>query len=137
MSRLRDSFARARVGGFAVRFYDVFLPRDPRFKALFAKTDLDGQRQLLEHGIFALLDFAEGKALGHIAVDRLGRSHHSKKLRVTSDMYPIWIDCVIHTLTELDGEFSSSLATEWRSALQKGIDVMIATSAKMASGPTE
>jgi len=125
MSEVIDSFYRARNSGVAEKFYSIFLDADPRIRPLFKNTDFEKQKGLLLHGIFVLLQFADGKAVGELAVDRLGESHSRKKMNIMPDMYPIWVDCLMKTMAEKDPKFSPALEAKWRVALQKGIDVMM------------
>jgi hemoglobin-like flavoprotein len=124
MSEVMESFHRVCNKEFAGRFYDIFLDADPRIKPLFKHTDFERQSELLLHGIFVLLEYAEGKAVGELAIQRLGELHSRKRMDVTPDMYPIWVNCLIKTLAETDPRFSPELETKWRKALKKGIDIM-------------
>ncbi|HUK57077.1 MAG TPA: globin [Nitrospiria bacterium] len=119
------SFRRVPEGRLADRFYEIFLKTDPRFKPLFAKTDFERQKELLVHGIFALLEYAKGSATGRMAVRRLGELHSRKRMNITKDMYPVWVFCLIQALREVDPQFTPLLETQWREALQKGIDLMV------------
>jgi hemoglobin-like flavoprotein len=125
MEEVRKSFQRACNTEFEERFYEFFLDADPRIRPLFQKTDFTRQKDLLLHGIFALVEYAEGKAIGELAIQRLGELHSRKKMDVTPDMYPVWVDCLMKALAEKDPKFSPALEAQWRRALQKGIDVMI------------
>lgn len=120
------SFRRARNKQLAESFYQRFLAADYRIQSLFANTNFTRQKELFLHGVFSLLEYAQGKAVGELAIRRLGMLHSRKRLNISPDMYAIWVDCLIQSLWEKDPQFSASLEQEWRSALQKGIDRMIA-----------
>lgn len=34
-------------------------------------------------------------------------------MNVTPDLYPIWVDCLMKTIAELDPEFSPELERQW------------------------
>jgi len=79
--------------------------------------------RLIEYpGALQVLDFADGKAAGRLAIERLGELHSRKRMNITPDMFPIWVDCLMATLSELDPEFTPELEQRWRQALQPGID---------------
>ncbi|HSG04920.1 MAG TPA: globin, partial [Nitrospiria bacterium] len=109
MSDVMDSFRRAQGSRFAETFYKIFLDSDPRFRPMFKNTDFNRQRQLLLHGVHMLLDYAAGNAIGKMAIERLGTLHSRKKMNITEDMYPIWVDCLMKTLRTTDPEFSPKL----------------------------
>jgi hemoglobin-like flavoprotein len=125
MNEAMRSFTRVRNAGLAKRFYELFLAADPRFKEMFRKTDFIKQGELLTHGILVLLQYADGAATGEMAVRRIGELHRPDKINVTPDMYPIWVDCLMKAISEIDPEFTPELERQWRRALQKGIDTMI------------
>jgi hemoglobin-like flavoprotein len=125
MSEVIDSYQRACNPAFVEKFYSIFLDADPRIRPLFKNTDFEKQKGLLLHGMYVLLQYAEGKAIGKMAVNRLGESHSHTKMNIMPDMYPIWVDCLIKALAEKDPKFSPALEMQWRQALQKGIDIMM------------
>jgi hemoglobin-like flavoprotein len=125
IENVMESYRRVQNKGFAERFYQIFLPADPRFNSLFQKTDFARQKELLMHGIFSLLEYAQGSATGSLAIKRLGTLHSRNRMNISADMYPIWIDCLVKTVGELDPKFNRGLEKDWREAVQKGIDAMI------------
>ncbi len=125
MSEVSESFTRIKNQEFAERFYAIFLEADPRIKPLFKNTDFKKQKDLLLHGIWALLEFADGNYMGKLAVDRLGELHSQKQMNIDKDMYPLWVDCILKIVREKDPEYSGKLEIEWRSVLEKGIKQML------------
>lgn len=125
MDEVMRSFNRVRNDGLAERFYEIFLEADPRLKPLFKNTDFKRQRDLLIHAIVMLIEYADGKPLGEMAIRRLGELHSRRKMNVTPDLYPIWVDAMVGALAELDSEFSPDLEQQWRNVMQKGIAVMV------------
>ncbi|MDC4206602.1 MAG: globin domain-containing protein [Candidatus Manganitrophus sp.] len=125
MSEVTRSFNRVRNDGLAERFYEILLEADPRIRPLFNNTDFKRQRDLLIHAIVMLIEYADGKPLGEMAIRRLGELHSRRKMNVTPDLYPIWADAMIDALAQLDPEFSPDLGQKWRNVMQKGIAVML------------
>jgi hemoglobin-like flavoprotein len=120
-----ESFNRVRHKGLAEKFYETLLGADPRIKVMFKNTNFERQRELFVHGVLMLIEYANGKALGEMAIKRLGELHSRRKMNVPPDLYPIWVNCLVETLAKLDPKFSPTLERQWREILQKGIDVMI------------
>ncbi|MDP2343835.1 MAG: globin [Deltaproteobacteria bacterium] len=125
MRTILKSFHRALNKGLPETFYAIFLEHDDRIRELFKNTDFKKQRDLFVHGVLMLIEFADGKAMGLMAMQRLGESHSRKKLNVTPDLYPIWVDSMMEALAKLDPEFTPELERQWRQALRKGIDLLI------------
>lgn len=124
MSDVLKSFQRVRHQGLAEKFYEALLQADPRIKMMFKNTNFERQRELFVHGVLMLIEYANGKTLGEMAIKRLGELHSRRKMSVPPDLYPIWVNCLVETLAKLDPEFSPVLDRQWRATLQKGIDVM-------------
>ena len=125
MIEVMQSFNRVRSNGLAELFYEILLKADPRIRTLFKNTDFKRQRDLLIHAVVMLIDYADGKPLGEMAIKRLGELHSRKKMNVTPDLYPIWVDAMIEALAKLDPEFSPELEKQWRRVMQKGIAIMV------------
>lgn len=125
MNEVMKSFNRVRSNGLAERFYETLLERDPRIKVLFKDTDFKRQKELLIHAIVMLIDYADGKPLGEMAIKRLGELHSRKRMNITPDLYSIWVDAMIDSLAVLDTGFSPEIEQRWREVMQKGIEVMV------------
>jgi hemoglobin-like flavoprotein len=120
---LVKSFRRVRALGFADRFYERLLAGDPAIRAMFEKTDFTRQKELLLHGILMIIDHAEGRPMGTLALERLAERH--VRLKVTRRMFDNWIDCVVVVVRELDPECDAALARRWESAMKAGVDYMV------------
>lgn len=123
MSAAIDSFRRTRHKGLADRFYARFLSADPEIARLFSKTDFTRQKELLLHGIQMLLEYAEGKVLGTMAIERMAEMH--ERIGVTAQMYDIWLDCLVTAVAELDPRYDDSVGRAWQASMQKGIAFML------------
>ena len=124
MTLVMESFSRVYGHRLPERFYEIFLAADPRIRPLFAHTDFARQKELFLHGLVSLLDFAEGKASGQMAIKRLGELHSRRRMNIAPEMFVIWVDCLMKTLAELDPQFSPQLEANWRRTLGPGIDVI-------------
>ena len=118
-----ESFRRIRGDRLVERFYERFVDTDERIRRMFGKTDFVLQRQMLQHGILMILNFANGDAIGSLALKRLGH-RHSKDLGVAPEMYKTFIDCLTQAAAELDPQWSPRLERAWRQDLEVGIAEM-------------
>lgn len=118
-----ESFRRIRSDRLVERFYERFLDSDERVRAMFGKTNFVLQKQMLQHGILMILNFANGDAIGSLALKRLGHRHH-KDLGVGPELYKTFIDCLARSAAELDPQWSPRLERLWRQDLEVGIAEM-------------
>lgn len=103
-------------------FYQRFLASSPRVREKFAHTDMAAQQQLLRHGIMNLVLVARGMPATRLR--QLGESHCRARLDIDAELYDLWVDCLLATLTRHDPDFSPALRQEWREVLEAGIAVM-------------
>ncbi len=125
MQAVRLSFERAKRHSFPERFYESFLAAHPAIRAKFQRTDFDRQRELLVHGVYSMLDYAERTAMGRLALERLARLHSPGQLSIAPWMYRHWLDAFVATLWEVEPEMTDELALAWKDALRPGIQLMI------------
>ena len=123
MSVAMESFRRVRHKGLADRFYARFLNADPEIARLFSQTDLQRQKDLLLHGIHMLLEYADGRLLGTLAMRRMAEMHHHIGVKVA--MYDVWLDCLVVAVAELDPNYSDDVGRAWRASMEQGIAYMI------------
>lgn len=120
---IRTSMGRAIThGDLFARFYEIFLESNPKIKLMFVDTNLETQKALLRQGVNLALMFAEGKAIGKSAMDRLRNSHSKSNIGVDPSMYRYWLDSFIKALNEFDPDFDSALEKQWRQALGVAIE---------------
>jgi hypothetical protein len=124
MRTIRQSFDRARRGRFAEHFYALLLEQSEAIRGTFRNTDFDRQRDLFVHGVYSILDYAEGKPLGRMAIERLAATHGPGGLRVGPAMLDTWTDCFIEALGQSDPELDDSLAKKWRETLAIALNRM-------------
>jgi len=124
LTPVMESFGRVYGHRLSERFYEILLNADPRINALFQHTDFARQRELFLHGLISLLDYAEGKASGQMAINRLGELHSRRRMNIAPEMFIVWVDCLMKTMAELDPQFSPQLEADWRRTLGPGIDVI-------------
>lgn len=119
-----ESFSRVRRVAFARAFYDRFLAADPDVRLRFAKTDFERQQELFLHGVFALIDYAGGRATGVLALRRLATLHGRERLAIPPRLYDLWIQHLLATLAAEDPAWRPELADAWREVMTPGIDVL-------------
>ena len=127
IARFDDSFARifgeqvriSEAGDtFFVAFYDAFLGKSPQIAALFSRTNMTRQASMLRRSLYEFTNFY---VTGTVSEDmrRLAALH--QKLGIPVDLYDLWMDALMDTVAEFDGEFDELTEYAWRLALTPGI----------------
>ncbi|SHF90434.1 hypothetical protein SAMN04487965_2911 [Microbulbifer donghaiensis] len=107
---------------FFVDFYDRFMGSSDEVRALFVDTDMKQQRHLLRNGIMQLVMHARGMPDSKLRA--LGQSHSRNGYNIRPEWYRLWLDALLDTLRQHDGEFSAEVESAWRRAILPGIELI-------------
>ncbi len=120
---IKASMGRAITrGDIFGRFYQIFLQSNPKIKPIFTNVDMEKQKALLRQGINLAIMFAEERAIGQSAMNRLRHSHSKSNLGIDPSMYRYWLDSFMKALSEFDPDFDNTLEKQWRETLTKATD---------------
>ena len=123
---VKESYERCcEIEGFLSTFYARFFEKSPAIPPLFAKTDFERQHRVLQESVEQMVTYATG-------VDDVARwirvtaeIHSREFLDIKPEFYPLWLDSLCETVKECDPKYTPELEKQWRTAMQKGIDLMI------------
>lgn len=122
---------------FFDRFYEMFLGIHPSIRPMFAHTNFAKQKALLREGVAMMLMHLEGKSVGTLCLDRIADTHNTRHMNITPQLYEYWVNSLIATVKEYDGDCTPSLETDWRKALHAGIHYIVMQGTKTASTTQE
>ncbi len=126
------SFYRCRRDGdFVGTFYDLFLSKSPEIAQKFAHTDFKFQKLMLRQSLLEMICFERGIPGTSEEIERLGHSH--RELRITPEMYAMWLDSLCEAIGKHDPEYTPALEQLWRQAMLKSINKMISIGGLEAS----
>jgi len=103
-------------------FYEAFLASDPAIPPLFARTDFDRQKRLLQHALGLLLSFA--RRPNPNLLERLAERHGPADLNIPAEYYQLWVTAVLVAVQKHDLQFSDEIGEAWQAALAPGIRYM-------------
>jgi hemoglobin-like flavoprotein len=103
-------------------FYRHFLASSPLIREKFAKTDMSGQKQLLRQGILNLVMHARG--LPDTKLRALGESHSRQRLDIRPELYDLWLDALLLSISAHDKACDADIRQAWREVLNQGIAVI-------------
>lgn len=117
------SYERCRLSEtFLADFYEAFLGSDPAIPPLFAHTDFDRQRRLLQHALGLLFSFA--RRPNPNLLERIATRHGPAEMNIPADHYPRFLDALLLAVQKHDPEATPAVAEAWRAALAPGIRYM-------------
>lgn len=103
-------------------FYRHFLASSPQVREKFTQTEMSGQKQLLRQGILNLVMHARG--MPDTKLRALGESHSRGKLDIRPELYDLWLDALLLTVSEHDQQCNAEIRLAWSEVLNKGIAVI-------------
>ena len=133
LDEVTASYHRCRTDdSFFDTFYDDFLAKSPVIAEKFRHTDFVHQKLMLRESLLEMLCFEQGMDGAREDIKLLGRRH--KDLRITPEMFAMWLDSLCEAIEKHDPNYTPQLAQKWREALRPGIELMISESDPNAEG---
>jgi len=127
-NELTASYYRCRrAERFLDTFYDEFLSKSPAVAQMFAQTDFRIQKLMLRQSLLEMLCFDREMSGTREEIERLGLRH--KELRVTPEMYSLWLDSLCAAIKKHDPSYTPALEQHWREAMLKSIKEIVAVGA--------
>jgi len=119
-----DSIERcSRNPEFLRRFYALFLASSDAVAKKFEQTDLRKQARMLKTSLYTMmLASSESERVAHL--ERLAQLHSRAGLDIKPELYDLWLDKLVQTVSECDPLFDTGTGTAWRRVLQPGIEFM-------------
>ncbi len=123
IQRVQTSYGRALWDlEFLDKFYAIFLESHPEIGVKFTNTDFDKQKGLLRHSLMSVLMFAEGQSSARSCLERIRDTHSRKKMAISPDLYPHWIDSLMQAVAKSDPKFDQGLEADWRKVIAPAIE---------------
>ncbi len=108
--------------GFFDSFYQYVLASSPEIRDKFAHTNMPAQRLLLRQGILNLVMHARG--MPDTKLRALGCSHARGALDIRPELYDLWLQALLQSIGEHDGQCDANTRLAWHEVLNKGISVI-------------
>jgi hemoglobin-like flavoprotein len=113
-----------RAPDFLQAFYRNFLTACPQAAPRFAHTDFEQQIKLLRHAIGLLLIFPTQPVKEPTLLARVAERHSRRDLDIDPALYGPFIDALIHTVKQYDGECTPAVEAAWRETVAPGVEYM-------------
>jgi len=123
-----DSYSR--IGGrdlastdFFDAFYRHFAGASPEVADKFNDTDMARQREMLrlslDHMVYFAIDKEETEEIARVA-----GLHDKSNADIPSQLYDLWLDSLLETVSQFDPDYSPAVEAAWRQVLIPAIDYM-------------
>ncbi len=104
-------------------FYDRFTAASPLVQQKFKDVDMTSQKRMLKQSFAYLLNlFVMNKIPDHLVA--IARKHDHDHADISSDLYGLWLECLIDTVREFDPRFDDDVELAWRLVCSQGITLM-------------
>ena len=120
------SYQRAVVPDFYSFFHSFYarlIDQTPVFADLFKHTDMDKQVKMLMQSITYVTSYSATHEPTE-ELTQIARLHGSDMLDLPAEYYDIWLDCLLHTVSERDPKFDDRVDEAWRFVMEPGIEYM-------------
>jgi hemoglobin-like flavoprotein len=105
------------------KFYTRFLSENPQVAVFFEGMDMKKQSLMLSAAlIVSESHFRENLPAVEFYLQVLGTQHH--EARIPKELFPVFRDCLIATISQCQESWSDELADMWRAAIDKAIATM-------------
>ena len=108
---------------FFKHFYDKLISSDANIAVLFSNTDMDRQFKMLMQSMTHIISFAATMESNE-EINRIAELHGKDNLKISTEIYDLWLECLIDTVREHDPEFDHQIETAWRVTMSPGLEYM-------------
>lgn len=108
---------------FFASFYERFIASSPLVAEKFKNIDMHAQKVMLKQSIYHLLNLFTTKKIPN-NLKEIARKHDRDHADIPPELYYLWMECLIDTVAEFDGRFSSDVELAWRLVCSQGIAFM-------------
>ncbi len=125
VQKFHESLERCqRRGGVISRFYEIFLMSSDDVVEKFRDTDMVTQERMLMASLHLMMLGHDDQIEGKVHYERLAKLHDREHLDIRPELYDLWLDGLIRSVSESDPEFSDDVENAWREMMAPGVRYM-------------
>lgn len=106
-------------------FYEIFFAKSPEIPPMFAKTDMERQKQDAMASVLMALRLASGDSIARQYIQEIAETHSRRGYRIRPELYDLWLDALCEAVARHDPQYTAALENSWRLAMRPAIDLMI------------
>lgn len=120
-----DSLERCQANPkFLTLFYQKFVISNSEIREKFAKTNLEHQKMMLHASIYMIMLATQGNDAASEYLSRISKRHSKLHLDIRPELYDIWLDKLIETVSVVDPHYEDEIKAAWEQVMTYGINYM-------------
>ena len=125
LQTFRSSLDRCQADPqFLNRFYSKFVIANPAVRDKFANTNMEDQKMMLHASLYMIALATQGNKSASMYLDNIAKRHSKTDLDIPAELYDLWLETLIQTVSETDESFDEQIESAWQQVMQYGIDFM-------------
>ncbi len=125
LQTFRDSMNRCQANPqFLNRFYNKFVIANPAVREKFANTNMEDQKMMLHASLYMIALATQGNRSASMYLDNVAKRHAKADLDIPAELYDLWLETLIQTVSETDDAFDEQIESAWREVMLFGISFM-------------
>ena len=126
LNAFNQSFERCQADPhFLSLFYRKFVISNSEVREKFSNTDMEHQKLMLHASLKMIMLATQGDDAASTYLDRVAKRHSKSELDIRPELYDLWLETLIETVSETDPEFTEKFESAWRNVMLYGIEYMI------------
>lgn len=110
---------------FFPKFYERFMASSEDVRHRFRFTSFKEQNKMLLRSLQLSAHATDGDPKALAELRERGKTHDRHHLDITPELYDLWLESLVATAREFDGEWDDSVESAWRTILGFVIHRMI------------
>jgi len=121
--RVHESYLRAGGRDFVSSFYDKLMETSEEIREKFEHINMEEQTDILAHSIvmsFLFVDKNHQTAAN--TLNKVRESHNRDHLNITPELYDLWLDCMVETVSTCDPHANKQLLSDWHEVMSVAVN---------------
>lgn len=126
IATFNESLERCQADShFLSLFYRKFVISNAEIRDKFSNTNMEHQKVMLHASLKMIMLAIQGDDGASTYLDRVAKRHSKSELDIRPELYDIWLETLIETVSETDPEFNNDIENAWRKVMLYGIEYLI------------
>jgi len=120
--RVHQSYIRAGSKKLVSEFYVRLMDSSAEIRKKFEGVDMTDQASFLAHAIvMSFLFIDKNQHLAKKCLDDVRKTHAQNNLNIAPELYDIWLECLLETVSLCDPHANDALLTDWHDVMSVAI----------------
>ena len=125
LDTFNDSLERCQTNPcFLTEFYKKFVVSNPEVQKKFERTNMHQQKMMLHASLYMIMLSTRDNEAAGVYMERVAKRHSRAELDIPPELYDLWLETLIKTVSEIDSIYSDKVEQAWRKVMSHGIAFM-------------